>query len=85
MELQELEIQICEKKIKEAKELIEAKKVEIGQIDELINGRNEDLNGKKGELDAILADSAEEEKRLMADREKATKKIEDKLLKYYER
>lgn len=85
IELQELEIQICEKKIKESKDLIEAKKEEIGQIDQLINNRTEDLNSKKGELEAILSDSAEEEKKLLSDREKATKKIEDKLLKYYER
>lgn len=85
VELQELEIQICEKRIKEAKELIEQKKVEIGKIEELIKERTEDLDTKKNELKAILDESQEEEKRLLAEREKASKKIEDKLLKYYER
>ena len=32
-----------------------------------------------------MSESEEEEKRLLSEREKATKKIEDKLLKYYER
>lgn len=85
VELQELEIQICEKKIKEAKEKIEAKKVEIGSIETLIKERSDDLDNKRGELNDILSESEEEEKKLMLDREKASKKIEDKLLKYYGR
>jgi predicted nucleic acid-binding Zn-ribbon protein len=85
IELQELEVQICEKRIKEAKERIDAKKVEIGNIEKLITERTEDLNTKKRELDDILNESQEEEKRLMIERDKATKKIEDKLLKHYNR
>jgi predicted nucleic acid-binding Zn-ribbon protein len=85
VELQELEVQICEKRIKEAKEKIDLKKEEITKIEELIKERNEDLDNKKKELDGILGESNEEEKRLLAEREKAGKKIEDKLLKYYER
>jgi len=85
VELQELEIQICEKRIKEAKEKIEQKKEEIAKIEVLIKDRNEDLENKKGELNSILGESQEEEKRLLAEREKAGKKIEEKLLKYYER
>lgn len=85
VELQELEIQICEKKIKEAKDKIDAKKTEISGIENLIKERTEDLDNKRQELDGILAESQEEEKRLLGEREKATKKIEDKLLKYYER
>jgi len=85
VELQELEIQICEKRIKEAKEKIEQKKDEITKIETLIKERTEDLDNKKGELNSILGESQEEEKRLLAEREKAGKKIEDKLLKYYER
>jgi predicted nucleic acid-binding Zn-ribbon protein len=85
IELQELEIQICEKKIKEAKEKIDAKKAEIDGIESQIKERTADLDNKRKELDEILAESQEEEKRLLGEREKATKKIEDKMLKYYER
>jgi predicted nucleic acid-binding Zn-ribbon protein len=85
IELQELEIQICEKKTKEAKDLIQAKKTEIEKTEALINERSEHLANKKKELSDIMAESEEEERRLLAEREKATKKIEDKLLKYYER
>jgi len=85
IELQELEVQVCEKRIKESKDKIDSKKAEITTIEALINGRNEDLQSKKDELDGILNESQEEEKKLMVEREKATKKIEDKLLKHYNR
>ena len=85
VELQELEVQICEKRIKEAKEKTEAKKVEIAGIEKLIKERMEDLDNKKNELSDILGESQEDEKKLMSEREKAAKKIEDKLLKYYDR
>lgn len=85
IELQELEIQICEKKIKEGKESVTDKKDEVDKTNTLVSERGEHLDNKKKELNDILAESQEEEKRLMAEREKASKKIEDKLLKYYER
>jgi predicted nucleic acid-binding Zn-ribbon protein len=85
IELQELEIQICEKKIKEGKEQIQEKKEEIEKTDVFVKERGDHLDNKKKELDSILAESQEEEKRLLAERDKASKKIEDKLLKYYER
>jgi predicted nucleic acid-binding Zn-ribbon protein len=85
IELQELEIQICEKKIKEGKESVTDKKDEVEKTNTLVSERGEHLDNKKKELNDILAESQEEEKRLMAEREKASKKIEDKLLKYYER
>jgi len=86
VELQELEIQICEKKVKEGKDLTTAKKAEIEKTEVLIKERSEHLDTKKRELDDILGESHEEEKRLMVEREKAVKKIEDKnLLKHYDR
>ena len=85
VELQELEVQICEKRIKEAKEKTDAKKAEITTIETFIKERTEDLDNKKNELSDILNESQEEEKKFLGEREKATKKIDDKLLKYYER
>ena len=85
IELQELEIQICEKRMKEAKDQVQAKKDDIEKTNTLIAERTQHLDNKKAELDEILAESQEEERKLLGDREKATKKIEDKLLKYYER
>ncbi|MBL7856279.1 MAG: hypothetical protein JNM57_01215 [Cyclobacteriaceae bacterium] len=85
VELQELEIQICEKKIKEGKEQIQAKKEEIEKTSALVAERGDHLDNKKKELNDIMAESDEEERKLLGEREKATKKIEDKILKYYER
>lgn len=86
VELQELEIQICEKKVKEGKELTQAKKGEIEKTENLIKERQEHLENKKKELNDILEESQEEEKRLLSEREKAVKKIEDKnILKHYDR
>ncbi len=86
IELQELEIQVLEKKIKESKELITAKKEDIEKTEQLIKERTEHLENKKKELEGILQESQEEESKLLAEREKAVKRIEDKaLLKYYER
>lgn len=85
IELQDLEIQICEKKIKESKDLIQAKKDEIEKTTTLITERGDHLENKKKELQDIMSESQEEERKLVVEREKASKKIEDKLLKYYER
>jgi predicted nucleic acid-binding Zn-ribbon protein len=85
VELQELEIQLCEKKIKEGKESIAQKKDELEKTQALINERGEHLENKKKELNDIMVESQEEEKRLLEDREKATQRIEEKTLKYYER
>lgn len=85
IELQELEIQILEKKIKEAYEKIEQKKQDVANTENLIKEREEDLKSKKEELEDILGESAEEEDKLLKEREKASKKIEPKLFKYYEK
>ncbi|MEM9858847.1 MAG: C4-type zinc ribbon domain-containing protein [Bacteroidota bacterium] len=85
IELQELEIQIFEKRIKESGTGIEGKKEDIEKIEALIAERTADLENKKKELEEILNDSKDEEAKLLTEREKASKKIEDKLLKYYEK
>lgn len=85
MELQQLEIQILEKRIKEAYEKIEAKKEEIEITKSTLSERSEDLKSKKGELDVITQESEDDEKKILKDREKAAKNVEDRLLKSYEK
>ena len=82
-ELQTLEIQICEKRIKEAELRIEAKVVEIGETDSILAERNKDLDSKKKELIMITSESMEEENKLKESREKASGKVEDRLLNSY--
>ncbi len=83
MELQALEIQISEKKIKEAGFKIEAKKEEIGETQELMDERTKDLETKKKELGVITSESEDEEKSLLKFRDKAGKGIEERLLLGY--
>ena len=85
MELQELEIQICEKKIGEAGDQITLKKEDIAGTEVQIKERSEDLKEKQQELSDLQTESEEEETKLRKSRETATKKIEEKLLKYYEK
>jgi len=84
-ELQALEIQINEKRIKEAYAKIEAKNEEIGNTQLILDERTKDLGAKKSELDQITSESEEEEKKLMNVRQKAEKNVEDRLLNAYEK
>lgn len=85
IEFQNLEIQLAEKRSKEAKagvalksDLLEKSKTEFEE-------RTKDLKVKKGELDEIIAETEKEEKELLKDSEKASAKIEDRLLNAYKR
>ncbi|HHP7242364.1 MAG TPA: zinc ribbon domain-containing protein [Cyclobacteriaceae bacterium] len=82
-ELQELEIQILEKKIKEAYQKIEDKKGEIEETIAILDEKHKDLEGKKQELETISSESYEEETKLMEKRENAASQVEDRLLKSY--
>lgn len=83
MELQQLEIQILEKRIKEAYAKIEDKKAEIEKTTETLEERGKDLETKKKELDTITSESEGDEGKLLKDREKASKGIEERLLNSY--
>ena len=61
MELQHLEIQILEKKIKEAYTKIESKNTEIEETKHRLDEREKDLVFKKKELSTITAESDEDE------------------------
>ena len=85
IELQRLEIQISEKKIKEAYYQIEQKNNEIAGTKQKLAERRKDLDSKNGELQVIVSESEEEERQLVAEREEASKVIEDRLLTAYSR
>ncbi|MBL7921200.1 MAG: hypothetical protein JNJ40_12860 [Bacteroidia bacterium] len=85
IEFQNLEIQLAEKRTKEAKasitiksELLEKSKIEFEE-------RSKDLKAKKGELDEIIAETEKDEKELMKQSEAASAGIEDRLLNAYKR
>lgn len=85
IELQQLEIQILEKRIKEAYDKIENKKEEIAQTEGVLSERKKDLDSKKSELEVITNESEAEEQKLLKDREKAAKNVDERLFKSYEK
>lgn len=85
VEIQGLEIMAAEKRIGEWKRSIELKKELIESSTKDLDGRKIDLATKKKELDNIVAETEKEESVLMKSREKAEKKIEERLLTAYNR
>ena len=85
LELQELEIQLSEKRIREAEYKISMKDTEIDSTSASKDRRAEVLEQKRQELDKLVNDSQEEEEKLIKQSEKQAKKVEDRLLKAYVR
>lgn len=80
IELQRLDIQLSEKKIREANEGITAKKDYLEESGKLIEKKKEDLNIKKGELERIISETVKEEQELTKKANKAAEGIEDRLV-----
>ncbi|TAH25138.1 MAG: hypothetical protein EAZ07_07975 [Cytophagales bacterium] len=85
IELQTLEIQIMEKKTREANVKIEGKQKEIESAEQILNQRLADLKNKKVELEQIVDESKEEENKLKKERQIAEKSIDERLLYSYNR
>lgn len=85
IELQKLEIQISEKKIREAMYQIDQKGQEIAGTKQRLDERLKDLQNKNQELQVIVAESEEDERKLMEDRNEAEQHIEPRLLMAYTR
>lgn len=85
MELQQLEIQISEKKIKECYASIEFKKKDVEKTQGILDERKKDLESKKEELTVIISESEDDESKLSLDRDKAAKKVDERLFTAYER
>jgi predicted nucleic acid-binding Zn-ribbon protein len=85
IEFQNLEIQLAEKRIKEAKAsvIIKAELLEKSTVD--FEERSKDLKIKKSELEEIIAETEKEEKQLLVDSKTASANIEDRLLNAYKR
>lgn len=85
IEFQNLEIQLAEKRTKEAKASITIKSELLEKSKTEFEERTKDLKVKKSELDEIIAETEKEEIELLKDSEKASAKIEDRLLNAYKR
>lgn len=85
LELQDLEIQVLKKKIGEAQFTIENKNKDVEELKETLKDRKKDLEQKNGELETIVAESESEENKLKADKDKAVKKIDERIIKSYKK
>jgi hypothetical protein len=85
IEFQGLEIQLCEKKIKEFAAQISEKKEIIDSSRAVLDERTNDLNIKKSELDEIIIDTQKEEQTLSDKSKEIEQFIEPRLLAAYKR
>ncbi|MBC7757543.1 MAG: hypothetical protein H7069_01700 [Phormidesmis sp. FL-bin-119] len=85
IEIQGLEIQVSEKKIKEHSFEIQNKTEVYEKALAIITERKKDLEIKKAELDTITAETEKEEVSIIQKADNAEKKIEDRLLIAYNR
>lgn len=85
VEIQGLEIQIAEKKIREFNLQIEQRSGELQRLSDELSGRKKDLDNKKTELNGIIAETEKEEQDLITNSKKAEKSIEERLLTAYHR
>ena len=85
IEFQTLEIELCNKKIREANARIEEKKQELEANRELIKERQDDLEVKKSELDEIMEETRAEEDKLKEKVKDLESKIETRLLTSFKR
>ena len=85
IEFQTLEIELCNKKIREAQNRINEKNLEKTQSNELLEDRQKELDLKKSELDDIMAETRAEEERLKLKTIELEAKIEPRLLLSFQR
>ena len=85
VELQRLEIQLSEKRIRESTVARTGKAESLAVIDEKISLRSKDLDLKKEELAGIIEKTEKEKEKLVKESEKARKDIEARLLKAYDK
>ena len=85
IEFQTLEIELCEKRIREYTASIASKQQEIEQNTEKLEERKKDLETKKNELDEIISETKQEEEKLRDKAKTLEATIEPRLLQAFKR
>lgn len=85
IEFQTLEIELCEKRIKEFGAALSSKKDEKVETENNLKERKLDLNGKKNELDEIVSETKQEEEKLRDNAKKIENLIESRLVTAFKR
>ena len=85
IEFQTLEIELCEKRIREYNASATAKAEELKKNTELLEERKQDLEVKKTELDEIVSETKQEEEKLREKAKALETTIEPRLLQAFKR
>ncbi|MBL7781245.1 MAG: hypothetical protein JNM22_08500 [Saprospiraceae bacterium] len=85
IDLAKLDIQLSEKKVREAKAGLEAKKESLTIAESRFEAKQKELEAKKVELQGIIEKTEQEENQLRAQSDKARHGIEDRLLNSYDK
>ena len=85
IEFQTLEIELCNKKIREAATKVEERKSDLKRAEEQIDDRKQALEEKKNELDEINEETRAEEERLRDKAKDLEMKVEPRLLTSFKR
>ncbi len=85
IEFQTLEIELCEKRIREFTAELKLKQETIEESKKILTERRIDLENKQNELDEIVKETEKEEHDLVKKSEKLQKKIEPRLFSAYQR
>jgi hypothetical protein len=85
IEFQNLEIELCEKRIKEYTQGINTKTEESAKSAELLEERKKDLEVKKAELEEIVSETKQEEEKLREKAKDLETSIEPRLLTAFKR
>jgi len=85
IEFQNLEITLCQKKIREGENMIAQKEEELEKTNQLLADRHADLEIKKNELDEIMEETRAEEEKLKEKAKDIEVKIEPRLLLSFKR
>jgi len=85
IEFQTLEIELCEKRIREALAAEKVKNEEIERSTETLEERQKDLEAKKAELEEIVSETKQEEEKLRENAKVLETTIEPRLLQAFKR
>ena len=85
IEFQTLEIELFEKRIREAQQAEKAKNEELARSTEALEERKQDLEAKKAELDEIVSETKQEEEMLREKAKHLETTIEPRLLQAFKR
>lgn len=85
IEFQSLEIELCEKRIREYSAAEKSKNEELATSQELLSERIKDLDAKKAELDEIVSETKQEEEKLREKAKALETTIDPRLLQAFKR